>query len=166
MFSYLNFEILRSLSRKLSDVTITGVCRLWVTALCAEKFPNNTTQPGETSLFHFCAHTRDSTAVNRHTLHWDTKCTAHGHSALHWDIQCIALGHAVHCTESHSALHWDTQYSVLRHTVHCTETHSALQLHWTYSVLEGTVAYGPLLLAPAEGLGGSSGPLTCGGNLF
>ena len=33
-------------------------------------------------------------------------------------------------------------------------------------LLEGTGAYGPLLLAPAEGLGGPSGPLTCGGNLF
>ena len=33
-------------------------------------------------------------------------------------------------------------------------------------VLEGTGAYGPLLLAPAEGLGSPSGPLTCGGNLF
>ena len=26
--------------------------------------------------------------------------------------------------------------------------------------------YGPLLIAPAEGLGGPLGPLTCGGNLF
>ena len=121
----------------LSIVTITGVCRLWVTALCAEKFPNNTTWPGETSLFHFCAHTRDSTAVNRHTLHWDTKCTAHGHSALHWDIQCISLGHAVH---------WVTQCIALRHTVQCTETHSALHgdTHCTaYSELEGTGPMAP-----------------------
>ena len=28
--------------------------------------------------------------------------------------------------------------------------------------LEGMGAYGPLLLAPAEGLRGPSGPLTCG----
>ena len=27
-------------------------------------------------------------------------------------------------------------------------------------------AYGPLLLAPVEGLGGPLGPLTSGGNLF
>ena len=33
-------------------------------------------------------------------------------------------------------------------------------------LLEGTGAYGPLLLAPAEGLRGPLGPLTCGGNLF
>ena len=33
-------------------------------------------------------------------------------------------------------------------------------------VLEGTGAYGPLLLAPAEGLGGPSGPRTCGGIYF
>ena len=32
--------------------------------------------------------------------------------------------------------------------------------------LEGTGAYGPLLLAPVEGLGGPLGPLKCGGNLF
>ena len=32
--------------------------------------------------------------------------------------------------------------------------------------LEGTGAYGPLLLAPAEGLGGPSGPLVCGGIYF
>ena len=32
--------------------------------------------------------------------------------------------------------------------------------------LEGTGAYGPLLLAPAEGLGGPSGPLICGGIYF
>ena len=32
--------------------------------------------------------------------------------------------------------------------------------------LDGMGAYGPLLLAPVEGLGGSSGPLMCGGNLF
>ena len=32
--------------------------------------------------------------------------------------------------------------------------------------LEGTGAYGALLLAPAESLGGPLGPLTCGGNLF
>ena len=32
--------------------------------------------------------------------------------------------------------------------------------------LEGMGAYGPLLLAPVEGLEGPSGPLTCGGNLF
>ena len=32
--------------------------------------------------------------------------------------------------------------------------------------LEGTGAYGPLLLAPAEGLGGPSGPLPCGGIYF
>ena len=34
------------------------------------------------------------------------------------------------------------------------------------SLLEGMGAYGPLLLAPAEGLGGPSGPLPSGGNLF
>ena len=33
-------------------------------------------------------------------------------------------------------------------------------------VLEGTGAYGPLLLAPAESLGGPSGSLPSGGNLF
>ena len=32
--------------------------------------------------------------------------------------------------------------------------------------LEGTGAYGPLLLAPAEGLGGPSGPLLCVGIYF
>ena len=31
-----------------------------------------------------------------------------------------------------------------------------------YKILEGMGAYGPLLLAPAEGLGGPSGPLICG----
>ena len=35
-----------------------------------------------------------------------------------------------------------------------------------YRILECTGAYGPLLLAPAKGLGGPLGPLTCGGNLF
>ena len=35
-----------------------------------------------------------------------------------------------------------------------------------YLILEGMGAYGPLLLAPAEGLGGPSGPLTSGGNLY
>ena len=35
-----------------------------------------------------------------------------------------------------------------------------------YKILEGTGAYGPLLLAPAEGLGGPSGPLICGGIYF
>ena len=35
-----------------------------------------------------------------------------------------------------------------------------------YKILEGMGAYGPLLLAPAEGLGGPSGPLPCWGNLF
>ena len=37
-----------------------------------------------------------------------------------------------------------------------------------YVKLEGMGAYGPLLLAPAEGLGGPTayGPLTCGSNLF
>ena len=43
-------------------------------------------------------------------------------------------------------------------------------MNWTfdmlYLILEGTGAYGPLLLAPAEGLGGPLGPLTCGVNLF
>ena len=48
---------------------------------------------------------------------------------------------------------------------------SALVSVWTegkiislaqYLQLEGTGAYGPLLLAPAEGLGGPSGPLICG----
>ena len=37
---------------------------------------------------------------------------------------------------------------------------------YKYWWLEGTGAYGPLLLSPAEGLGGPLGPLTCGGNLF
>ena len=32
--------------------------------------------------------------------------------------------------------------------------------------LEGTGAYNPLLLAPLEGLGGPSGPLASGGNIF
>ena len=35
-----------------------------------------------------------------------------------------------------------------------------------YCKLEGTGAYGPVLLAPVEGLGGPSGPLTCGGIYF
>ena len=35
-----------------------------------------------------------------------------------------------------------------------------------YIKLEGMGAYGPLLPAPAEGLGGSSDPLASGGNLF
>ena len=117
-------------------MTITGVCRLWTRTHCAEKFPNNTTWPKETSLFYLCVHTRDSTAVNRHTLHCDTQNTAHWHieqcigthSALHWDTQCITLGHTVHCTETHSALHWYTQCTTFWHIVHCTGTQYAL--HW------------------------------------
>ena len=35
-----------------------------------------------------------------------------------------------------------------------------------YVKLECMGAYAPLLLAPAEGLGGPSGPLTCGGIYF
>ena len=35
-----------------------------------------------------------------------------------------------------------------------------------FKILEGTGAYGPLVLAPAEGLGGTSGSLTYGGNLI
>ena len=35
-----------------------------------------------------------------------------------------------------------------------------------FNKLEDMGAYGPQLLAPAEGLGGPSGPLTYGGNLF
>ena len=46
------------------------------------------------------------------------------------------------------------------------------KLSWNFlinqniSKLEGMRAYGPLLLAHAEGLGGPSGPLACVGNLF
>ena len=39
-------------------------------------------------------------------------------------------------------------------------------VHKNINKLEGTGAYGPLLIAPAEGLGSPSGPLTCVGNLF
>ena len=35
-----------------------------------------------------------------------------------------------------------------------------------YTKLEGMGPMAPLLLAPAEGLRGPLGPLTCGGNLF
>ena len=45
-------------------------------------------------------------------------------------------------------------------------TDGGMEILCNILVLEGTGAYGPLLLAPAEGLGGPSGPLSCGGIYF
>ena len=90
-------------------------------------------------------------AVNIHTLHWDTQCTAQGHtvhctlthSALHWDTQwvalkhtqCTALIHTVHYIGTHSALHWDTTCIALGHSV----------LHWDTQCLDCTVHCDPYI---------------------
>ena len=54
----------------------------------------------------------------------------------------------------------------LDYTGHWVDCTGEIKPRSEYVILEGTGAYGPLLLAPAEGLGGPSGPLICGGVYF